>query len=125
MGSLPRRQILQRIANDGHEIGNHGLADRAMTSLSLDEFNSAIAEWERRLGSVLPQWPVRAGDLKWFRPPKALTNPTMAQSAPIRTGGRGTNRSPIRYMGIIFLFPRQQTYNRHPARMGYTVLLDF
>lgn len=59
--------ILRRLADSGHEVGNHGLEDWSMVG----DGEEAFSEWERRVGPVLGHWPRQMGDRKWFRPPKA------------------------------------------------------
>jgi len=71
-------RLLRRAVQDGHEIGNHGLADAAMTTMSGEAFDLAVEDWERRIRAILPQWPVRQEDYKWFRAPKGLMNSKMA-----------------------------------------------
>jgi len=70
-----RQDILRRMAAAGHELGNHGLRDQAMTSYSHSVMEGEVKEWERRVTAAVPGWPTKGR--KWFRPPKGLMVPTM------------------------------------------------
>lgn len=72
------QRLLQRVAAQGHEIGNHGLTDAPMTDMSRGEFESALLDWESTIRNILPRWPVQPSDRKWFRPPLGLMSPAMA-----------------------------------------------
>lgn len=73
------RRLLKRAASSGHEIGNHGMQDDRMDTMSENEFASAINAWEQQITSVLGQWPSKPVLRKWFRPPKGLMSSAMAR----------------------------------------------
>ena len=53
---------------------NHGLRDEAMAFLSRAEVEEEVREWERRMSSWVPGWPMGR---KWFRPPKGMMSPAL------------------------------------------------
>merc|ERR1740129_2490357 len=61
-----RQDLLRRVVVRGHEIGNHGLKDEAMASMDRAECDQALIEWEHRIDSIVPEWPARRQDWKWF-----------------------------------------------------------
>lgn len=69
-------EVLRNMSDLGHEIGNHGLSGGVMTSMGREEVSDAVGQWETRIRSVIPRWP--GPGLKWFRPPKGLMSPAMA-----------------------------------------------
>lgn len=72
-----RKTILKEVADRGHEIGNHGLRDEFMHMMSLEEFDSAMTQWEDGIRSALHEWPRSKKDRKWFRAPRGMMSSSM------------------------------------------------
>eukprot|EP00392_Amoebophrya_sp_AT5.2_P009640 g9668.t1 len=88
---------MQRLIQDGHEIANHGLADRPMSWMSGEEFEAALLEGSRVLQGFLdraagaagaaekgepnePRPPTsRQASVTLFRSPSAMYNFTMSR----------------------------------------------
>ncbi len=104
------KQLMQRILNDGHEVGNH-MPD-SVPSLSLPPYEFA-AEFERNHRILLDAGalPVR------FRPSHGFYNQTMAEF--LRTKGVELGYQPHFYLGLNFpwdvFFEIPQSYARHNA----------
>mmetsp|Transcript_89663 Transcript_89663/g.242163 ORF Transcript_89663/g.242163 Transcript_89663/m.242163 type:complete len:421 (-) Transcript_89663:163-1425(-) len=75
----PDRQLILKDASDrGHELGNHGLLDDFMTTMSRDEFEAAVDQWESSVKNAIQgDWPVSPTQWKWFRPPKGMMSGAM------------------------------------------------
>ncbi len=61
---------LQRMARDGHELGNHLMADEASAKLSASQFEAALLETEQRIVETVGKsafFPT-AAKLGWMRP---------------------------------------------------------
>jgi peptidoglycan/xylan/chitin deacetylase (PgdA/CDA1 family) len=66
--------IIDRIRQEGHEIGNHGRADGMDATLSPDMFAEQLRSSHERLASFTDQ-PIR-----WYRPGRGLFNAAMVQA---------------------------------------------
>ena len=67
---IPGNEILvQRIVNEGHEIGNHLTDDQPSISLSVDEFEGRLLHAK----DILSQF----GEVHWFRPGSGWYNKSM------------------------------------------------
>ena len=69
-----RSSILERILQDGHEIGNHGVIDTTHAYLSASDFETQLHQAHQRL--VTPQQP----QIRWYRPGRGLYRPSMIQA---------------------------------------------
>jgi peptidoglycan/xylan/chitin deacetylase (PgdA/CDA1 family) len=65
-----RSNLLQRIHDEGHEVGNHAWADEPSISL-------LPADLERQIKEVEAMLPVNVGSKKYFRPGSGLFNKKM------------------------------------------------
>lgn len=63
--------ILDRIVEQGHEIGNHGIADRTTALLRPEIFAEQLSVAHRYISAMLHQ------PLRWYRPGRGLYNKTM------------------------------------------------
>jgi peptidoglycan/xylan/chitin deacetylase (PgdA/CDA1 family) len=64
-------ELLQRMVNEGHEIGNHHLHDDPSIRLSADEFEQQLLLTHQRLASF--------GHTHWFRPASGWFNQRILQ----------------------------------------------
>ncbi|MGV2830905.1 polysaccharide deacetylase family protein [Myxosarcina sp. GI1(2024)] len=67
--------ILQKIVNQGHEIGNHGTLDTTHAWLSAREFEKQLQEAQEKLLSLTGKSPIR-----WYRPGRAFYNRQMLKA---------------------------------------------
>ncbi|MBE9013907.1 polysaccharide deacetylase family protein [Pseudanabaenaceae cyanobacterium LEGE 13415] len=63
--------ILDRIVEQGHEIGNHGIADQTTALLRPEIFAEQLNAAHRYISAMLHQ------PLRWYRPGRGLYNKTM------------------------------------------------
>lgn len=75
-GNGPR--MVRKIVAAGHEIANHGISGEDMWQMAKSRFRTELLEWESRMRSILPRWPARNQDWKWFRPARGLMSRDMA-----------------------------------------------
>ena len=68
------RAIIERMAADGHQIGNHSYSHWNLTKLSADDITTEITRTERLIGSL-------DGGVKLFRPPYGFSNTTVDATA--------------------------------------------
>lgn len=66
--------VLDRIRQEGHEIGNHDTVDRTTAMLSPEMFEQELRASHERLASLTDQ-PIR-----WFRPGRGLYNQGMVEA---------------------------------------------
>ncbi len=69
-----RSTILERILEDGHEIGNHGVIDTTHAYLSAVDFETQLHQAHQRL--VTPQ----PTQIRWYRPGRALYHRSMLKA---------------------------------------------
>lgn len=67
--------ILQRIINEGHEVGNHGIADSTHAWLTTLEFEQQLKEAQEKLLSLTGKSRIR-----WYRPGRGLYNRPMLKA---------------------------------------------
>ncbi|MGF1491981.1 MAG: polysaccharide deacetylase family protein [Microcoleaceae cyanobacterium] len=72
--------ILQKILDQGHELGNHGVYDRAHADLNPEEFEQEFQQAHQELVQNT------TATLKWFRPARGRYNKAMLESVR-RIGG--------------------------------------
>ncbi len=65
--------IVQRMVDDGHELGNHLMEDKPSISMSSQEFESDLT----RVGNILSKF----GSIKWLRPASGWHNHEMVKIA--------------------------------------------
>jgi peptidoglycan/xylan/chitin deacetylase (PgdA/CDA1 family) len=65
--NLPGRSILERMAADGHQIGNHSYSHPNLTKLDAKQISEEIARTNQAIGSL-------DGGIKLFRPPFGFRN---------------------------------------------------
>lgn len=70
IAGLPGRAIIERMATEGHQIGNHSYSHRDLTKLSAKEIENEIITTEQMIGSL-------DGGVKLFRPPFGFHNATV------------------------------------------------
>jgi peptidoglycan-N-acetylglucosamine deacetylase len=63
--------LLDRMVEQGHEIGNHGLADETTALLHPEVFAAQLSAAHRYISATLHQ------PLRWYRPGRGLYNKTM------------------------------------------------
>ncbi len=68
--------LVRRIVEDGHEIGNHLLEDRPAFFMTRDEFCFLLDKTQRALGGF--------AEVRWFRPPAAFYRTWMVAAAHAR-----------------------------------------
>jgi peptidoglycan/xylan/chitin deacetylase (PgdA/CDA1 family) len=68
------RQLLKRIAEEGHQIGNHSNSHLNMTTLTSEQIENEIWQTEALIGAL-------DRGIKLFRPPFGFHNPTVQQVA--------------------------------------------
>ena len=66
--------VIQRLVDEGHEIGNHMLDDNRSVYLSESEFNQQIQEADKALKQYQPE-------IAWYRPGAGLYNQRVLDSA--------------------------------------------
>jgi len=72
-----RPDILAELSRRGHEIGNHGVEDAAMSSMDADQVDKALTVWEDQVLPVVHGW--HDSSFKWFRPPQGMMSGDMAK----------------------------------------------
>ena len=66
VASLP--EVVQRIHNEGHEIGNHSWSHRNLTKLSVEELNKEMNDTNEQVYNTIGQYPTI------YRPPFGAIN---------------------------------------------------
>jgi peptidoglycan/xylan/chitin deacetylase (PgdA/CDA1 family) len=62
-------QLIERIAAEGHELGNHSMTHAEFAQISLNEIHDEVIGADR----LIQQWGVPQERI-WFRPPKGVLN---------------------------------------------------
>lgn len=78
LGNLIERapELVKRMANEGHAVGNHTVNHRNMTSASVEKFNSELKELEKMYRDLTGK-----EMSKLFRPPEGTFNEEMLRRA--------------------------------------------
>lgn len=67
--------ILQRIVDEGHEVGNHGTTDTTHAWLTTQEFEAQLKEAQEKLLLLTGQ-----NRIRWYRPGRAFYNQPMLKA---------------------------------------------
>lgn len=65
-----QRQLMQRMLDEGHIVGNHTLNHKAVATLSVDEFMRQLNDLEAKFKGMFPDAP----PMHYFRPPSGTCN---------------------------------------------------
>lgn len=70
-----REYLLERMVEEGHEVGNHSMSHRRLTELAPDEVLCEIADCGVSIAAVIGKLPTA------FRPPYCATDPVIVGAA--------------------------------------------